>query len=214
MFVMVLLSFLILTAVLWWFFCGKKESFLNPFWMAFCAVISVIIILSSELRSDILAVDNTQITEPLGTLSHKDKIQYLQQKLKQAPNDTDLWFEIGRSYVSQEDYAKASICFDYAFHILEQPTANQYAIKATADYMLNSQQMSVEIQTLLDKALILDEFNHVALRLIASDHFTKYRYQKAINAWQKILASKQTVADKIMIINLINQAKQQILVNS
>lgn len=176
--------------------------------MIFFVVISMIVIFSSGLRPEKFAVNNKVITEPLGPLSYDDKMRYLEDQLKASPNNADLWFEIGQGYLLNGEFNNANICFDYALRLSDEPTANQYAAKATTQYYAHSQIINEEIQTLLNKALELDEYNQAALTLIASDHFVTFRYQKAINAWQKILDSERVDVDRVTIINSINQAKQ------
>jgi formate-dependent nitrite reductase complex subunit NrfG len=205
---MMLLSFVIIAAVLWWFYSRDKATSLNPVWMIFFVVISMIVIFSSGLRPEKFAVNNKVITEPLGPLSYDDKMRYLEDQLKASPNNADLWFEIGQGYLLNGEFNNANICFDYALRLSDEPTANQYAAKATTQYYAHSQIINEEIQTLLNKALELDEYNQAALTLIASDHFVTFRYQKAINAWQKILDSERVDVDRVTIINSINQAKQ------
>lgn len=208
MIIMMLLSFVIIAAVLWWFYSRDKATSLNPVWMIFFVVISMIVIFSSGLRPEKFAVNNKVITEPLGPLSYDDKMRYLEDQLKASPNNADLWFEIGQGYLLNGEFNNANICFDYALRLSDEPTANQYAAKATTQYYAHSQIINEEIQTLLNKALELDEYNQAALTLIASDHFVTFRYQKAINAWQKILDSERVEVDRVTIINSINQAKQ------
>lgn len=208
MIIMMLLSFVIIAAVLWWFYSRDKATSLNPAWMIFFVVISMIVIFSSGLRPEKFAVNNKVITDPLGPLSYDDKMRYLEDQLKVSPNNADLWFEIGQGYLLNSEFNNANICFDYALRLSDEPTANQYAAKATTQYYAHSQIISEEIQTLLNKAVELDEYNQAALTLIASDHFVTFRYQKAINAWQKILDSERVDVDRVTIINSINQAKQ------
>ena len=206
--IMMLASFALIGLVLWWFYSRKNAASLNPAWMIFVVVVCMIVILSSGLKPEKHAVDNKLVTEPLGLLSYEDKMRYLEDQLKASPNDADLWFEIGQGYLLNGELKPANICFGYAIRLTEEPTANQYAAKATAQYYLHSQLIDEEIERLLDKALALDEYNQAALTLIASDHFVTFRYQKAINAWQKILDSERVDVDRVTIINSINQAKQ------
>ncbi|MUK42224.1 heme lyase [Aliivibrio fischeri] len=208
MIITMLLSFVLIGAVLWWFYSRGNATSLNPVWMIFVVVVSVIVVFSSGLRPEKFAVQNELITEPLGPLSYEDKMRYLEDQLKQSPNDAELWFEIGQGYLLNGEFNNANICFGYAIRLTEEPTANQYAAKATTQYYLHSQIMSDEVEELLKKALVLDEYNQAALILIASDHFVTFRYQKAINAWQKILDSERVDVDRVTIINSINEAKQ------
>ncbi|WP_146865583.1 TPR domain-containing protein [Aliivibrio fischeri] len=208
MIITMLLSFVLIGAVLWWFYSRGNAASLNPVWMIFVVVVSVIVVFSSGLRPEKYAVQNELITEPLGPLSYEDKMSYLEDQLKQSPNDAELWFEIGQGYLLNGELNNANICFGYAIRLTEEPTANQYAAKATTQYYLHSQIMSDEVEELLKKALALDEYNQAALTLIASDHFVTFRYQKAINTWQKILDSERVEVDRVTIINSINEAKQ------
>ncbi|MFA1560246.1 heme lyase [Aliivibrio fischeri] len=208
MIITMLLSFVLIGAVLWWFYSRGNAASLNPVWMIFVVVVSVIVVFSSGLRPEKFAVQNELITEPLGPLSYDDKMRYLEDQLKQNPNDAKLWFEIGQGYLLNGELNNANICFGYAIRLTEEPTANQYAAKATTQYYLHSQIIDDEVQELLDKALTLDEYNQAALTLIASDHFVTFRYQKAINTWQKILDSERVDVDRVTIINSINEAKQ------
>ncbi|OCH03029.1 heme lyase (NrfEFG) for insertion of heme into c552, subunit NrfG [Aliivibrio fischeri] len=208
MIITMLLSFVLIGAVLWWFYSRGNAASLNPVWMIFVVVVSVIVVFSSGLRPEKFAVQNELITEPLGPLSYEDKMRYLEDQLKQNPNDAKLWFEIGQGYLLNGELNNANICFGYAIRLTEEPTANQYAAKATTQYYLHSQIMNDEVEELLKKALALDEYNQAALTLIASDHFVTFRYQKAINMWQKILDSERVDVDRVTIINSINEAKQ------
>ncbi|OCH30002.1 heme lyase [Aliivibrio fischeri] len=208
MIITMLLSFVLIGAVLWWFYSRGNAASLNPVWMIFVVVVSVIVVFSSGLRPEKFAVQNELITEPLGPLSYEDKMRYLEDQLKQNPNDAKLWFEIGQGYLLNGELNNANICFGYAIRLTEEPTANQYAAKATTQYYLHSQIMNDEVEELLKKALALDEYNQAALTLIASEHFVTFRYQKAINTWQKILDSERADVDRVTIINSINEAKQ------
>lgn len=208
MIITMLLSFVLIGAVLWWFYSRGNAASLNPVWMIFVVVVSVIVVFSSGLRPEKFAVQNELITEPLGPLSYEDKMRYLEDQLKQNPNDAKLWFEIGQGYLLNGELNNANICFGYAIRLTEEPTANQYAAKATTQYYLHSQIMNDEVEELLKKALALDEYNQAALTLIASDHFVTFRYQKAINTWQKILDYERVDVDRVTIINSINEAKQ------
>lgn len=208
MIIMMLLSFILIGAVLWWFYSRSNAASLNPVWMIFIVVISMIVIFSSGLRPEKFAVNNKAITEPLGPLSYEDKMRHLEDQLKESPNNADLWFKIGQGYLLNGELKPANICFGYAIRLTEEPTANQYAAKATAQYYLHSQLFDEDVKELVEKALALDEYNQAALTLIASDHFVSFRYQKAINAWQKILDSERVDVDRVTIINSINQAKK------
>ncbi|EGA69369.1 putative YfrE protein [Vibrio sinaloensis DSM 21326] len=140
--------------------------------------------------------------------SHSEQIREIQGKLKQDPNQAELWFQLGHGYLNQQDFGSALTCFDYAIRLTESPTASQYAAKATALYYSNKQQLTDEVQQLLALALAEDENNLTALSLIASDHFISFRYQQAIDVWTQMLDSQDQDLDRASIIHSLNLAKQ------
>ncbi|UUM29864.1 TPR domain-containing protein [Vibrio japonicus] len=141
-------------------------------------------------------------------LSHDQQMLEIQGKLKQDPNQADLWFQLGHGYINEQDFTSALTCFDYALRLSEQPTASQLSAKAMVLYYLNKQQMLPAVTELLDQALALDENNLTALSLIASDHFVSSRYQQAIEVWTRMLDSQHQDLDRVSVIHSLNQAKQ------
>ncbi|MEZ9777090.1 tetratricopeptide repeat protein [Vibrio sp. 10N.261.51.A3] len=134
----------------------------------------------------------------------------LQQRLKQDPNQSDLWFKLGGVYMQKGEFDAAFTCYDYAIRLDPQAPSGLYAAKATALYYLSSQAMSDDVNALLDHSMQLDHNDRTALMLIATDHFISMRYQQAIDAWTQILDSNQKGIDRVSIIHSINQAKQMI----
>lgn len=139
--------------------------------------------------------------------SAADIMSELQQKLRMAPNEADLWFQLGQGYLFERDFSAAATCFEYAIRLSESPTANQLAGKASAMYYQNKQRLTPEIEVLLTSVLSMEPNNLVALTLLASDHFISFRYQQAIDLWVQILDSNQPEVDRRKTIDLLNQAK-------
>ncbi len=139
--------------------------------------------------------------------THSEWMAEIQGKLKQNPNEAELWFQLGHGYLNEQDFNSAVTCFDYAIRLSEEPSANQLAAKASALYYVRSQQMTEDVQALLNKALELDKLNITALTLIANDHFISFRYQQAIDVWTQLLDSQQADLDRVAIIQSLNQAK-------
>tara|TARA_Y100001956_G_scaffold71682_1_gene76577 strand:+ start:1378 stop:1932 length:555 start_codon:yes stop_codon:yes gene_type:complete len=146
--------------------------------------------------------------------SYSDQISAIQQKLKQDPNQAELWFQLGHGYLNEQDFNAALTCFDYAIRLSEQPTASQFAAKATAQYYLNNQVIDEGVQQLLDKALEKEAANLTALSLIASDHFISFRYQQAIDTWTAMLDSQDRELDRASVIHSLNLAKQMLANNA
>lgn len=149
-----------------------------------------------------------QVVLERGALSHDQQMLEIQTKLKQDPNQAELWFQLGHGYVNEQDFKSALTCFDYALRLSDEPSASQLAAKATALYYLNKQQMTTAVSDLLQQALALDSTNLTALSLIANDHFVSSRYQQAIDVWMQMLDSQHRDLDRVSIIHSLNQAKQ------
>jgi len=139
--------------------------------------------------------------------THSEWMDSLQQRLKQDPNQAELWFQLGHGYLNNQDFASALTCFDYALRLSDEPTANQMAAKASALYYIKKQRMTDEVRVLLEQALELEPKDLTALALIASDHFISFRYQEAVDAWTLMLNSNSKDLDRESVIRSLNQAK-------
>ncbi|MEZ8099932.1 TPR domain-containing protein [Vibrio bivalvicida] len=142
--------------------------------------------------------------------THQEWMLSLQEQLKQDPNQSELWFQLGHGYLNNQDFSSALTCFDYAVRLSQQPSANQLSAKATALYYVHKQRMTQEVNSLLEQALRLEPNNLTALTLIANDHFISFRYQQAIATWTKILDSNHSELDRESVVRSLNQAKQML----
>lgn len=170
------------------------------------------VILSSILIWTVVKPDmpNKDSSIVAGPQSSQDYVETLQESLRNNPNQSEAWFNIGNVYLAKGEFESALTSFDYAIRLSPQATPNQLTAKATALYYVRSQHMDKEVTQLLDKSLALDEFNEAALMLIASDHFISFRYQEAIFTWTKILDSNRQEIDRVKLINSINHAKSML----
>lgn len=149
-----------------------------------------------------------EFPEPLERATPSDWMNSLQDKLKQDPNQGELWFQLGHGYMNKQEFLAALTCFDYAVRLSDNPSASQLAAKASALYYLEKQVVTEEVQALLNQALTLEPDNLTALALIAGDHFISLRYQQAIDTWTQMLDSNSTELDRVSIIHSLNQAKE------
>lgn len=143
-----------------------------------------------------------------GVFTHQQKMSDIQTKLKQDPNQADLWFQLGHGYLNQQDFQSAFTCFDYAVRLNEKPSASQIAAKATAIYYLENQHITDEVKALFEQSLQLEPDNVTVLTLMASDHFISLRYAQAVAVWTQLLESENPDLDRVSIIHSLNQAKQ------
>ncbi len=152
-----------------------------------------------------------QPTETIESLqTHSEWMTTLQTKLKQDPNQAELWFQLGHGYLDNRDFSSALTCFDYAIRLNNKPSANQLAAKATALYYIKKQIITKEVEELLNQALILEPNNLTALTLIANDHFISFRYQQAVDIWTQLLDSNNPNMDRKSVILSLNQAKEML----
>lgn len=150
-------------------------------------------------KSEDITVSNFNATE---------YVEELQDSLRLNPNQAEVWFQLGGTYVQSGDYHAALTCFDYAIRLSDNVTSGLYSAKASALYYLNAQTINKDVRDMLDLSLALDPNDRTALILIASDHFISSRYEESIVVWNQLLDSNQQGIDRISLIHSINQAKQ------
>ncbi|WP_375750106.1 cytochrome C heme lyase [Vibrio sp. HN007] len=203
------LSAVVLLAVFYIYF-SKNHKLVKPLTLGVAvAGLSCAVWYSTLDQSQELAQAQSKAEEKIAAepKTVKELIEQIENKLREDRNNSELWYELGHGYLSSNRFEEASQCFSYVLRLEESPTASVFSAKATADYYANSQRISKNIQLLLDEALSMDEYNYPALMLIGNDHFISFRYQEAIETWQKILDSERQGLDRSTVINSINRAK-------
>ncbi|MCW8344556.1 hypothetical protein MD535_00750 [Vibrio sp. ZSDZ65] len=168
-------------------------------------VCGISLLVWSQLKSDI-----PELVKPTPFKNGETMMLELQQALKNDPNNSKDWFALGQMYMQTNEFDAAITCFDYSIRLSQNPYAGQYAAIATAKYYSESQTMTPDVLSFLDKALQMDELNDTALLLIASDHFLNSRYADAIVQWTKILDSNRPGIQRAALIEKINQAKSML----
>ncbi len=151
--------------------------------------------------------EQTKVVKLAVPLTIDEIIVEIQDKLREDKNNADLWFQLGQGYFANGEFTNADTCFGYVLRLTDEPSSTVYAAKATALYYLSSQRMTQEVNELLDIALSKDQLNDTALMLIANDHFISFRYDDAIETWQKVLDSERQGIDRVAIINSINRTQ-------
>ncbi|MCG7497133.1 tetratricopeptide repeat protein [Vibrio sp. Of7-15] len=140
--------------------------------------------------------------------AQQERITEIQNEIRKNTQDGDAWYALGHAYMYSGEFENAVIAFDYAIRLSSDPIANLFSAKASALYYVEKQNLTVEVQYLLDKALAVNPNNTTALMLMASDLFMNARYTKAITMWQLLLDSNEPDLDRVAIIHSINRAKQ------
>lgn len=141
------------------------------------------------------------------TQKNQRYIESLQNRLRENPNDGDLWYELGQAYALDNEFSSALICYQNALMVLGEKAAILGAM-ATADYYDKGQKLSAEAKAWLNQALVLDPKESSSLLLLASDAFLNNDYEQAVNYWRKVLDSDNDAINRRAIIQSIEMAKQ------
>ena len=152
-----------------------------------------------------------QQSESDGTTRNERYILNLQNKLRENPNDGDLWFELAQAYALDNDFESALICYHNAEKVLGQ-TAAILGGKATVEYYRHKHQITPEVSALIDKALAKDPNESASRLLLASDAFLRNDFKQAIEQWEKVLNSENQAIDRKELIKSIGMAKQRLAV--
>ena len=134
-------------------------------------------------------------------------IESLQNRLRENPNDGDLWYELGQAYALNNEFNSALISYQNAQVVLGEKAAILGAM-ATADYYDKGQKLSEQAKAWLTKALALDSKESSSLLLLASDAFLHNDYEQAIGYWRRVLDGDNDAINRRAIIQSIEMAKQ------
>ncbi|GGJ05159.1 c-type cytochrome biogenesis protein CcmI [Shewanella hanedai] len=138
----------------------------------------------------------------------QQRLQMMEEQAKAEPENSQLLFSLGHSYISANRYNDAINTFDKAM-VLVGVQAELLGPKATAMYYKANQQMTPAVQAVVDKSLSLDPEDPSTLLLVGMNAFFTAEYQTAIDSWQTILDSERNDVDRSAIINAIDSAKMR-----
>ncbi|MCL2920047.1 c-type cytochrome biogenesis protein CcmI [Shewanella litorisediminis] len=141
------------------------------------------------------------------------RVQMMEMAVQAEPDNSQAWFNLGHAYISANRFDEAVNAFDKVMALVGTH-AELLGPKATALYYKNNQQMSAEIQALIDQSLSLDPQDPSTLLLVGMDSFFTANYQKAIDAWQSILATERTDIDRTALMNAIETARMKMAAES
>ncbi|MBT1446617.1 c-type cytochrome biogenesis protein CcmI [Shewanella sp. JM162201] len=136
------------------------------------------------------------------------RVQMMEMAVQAEPENSQAWFNLGHAYISANRFDEAVNAFDKVIALVGTH-AELLGPKATALYYKNNQQMSPEIQAIIDQSLTLDPKDPSTLLLVGMDAFFGAEYQKAIDAWQTILATDRNDIDRTALINAVESAKMK-----
>ena len=120
-----------------------------------------------------------------GTIRSEAKLQELEEKLAQQPQNPDGWYTLARSYSELQRYPDAVRAYGKLVELVPGE-AHLWANYADVYAMSNKQSLLGEPTRLINKALELDGNNLMALALAGSAAMERGDYAAAIAHWTKL----------------------------
>ena len=119
----------------------------------------------------------------------------IQDKLRQDPNSVENWIKLGDAYMQNDDFDSALVCYSNAEKI-DGPKPTTQGLMAMALYLQAHQQITPQVQQLLNEALAQDPKEVSALSLLAAESLKTRDYSTALDYWQQILDSGNSAVDR------------------
>ena len=119
----------------------------------------------------------------------------IQDKLRQDPNSAENWIKLGDAYMQNNDFDGALVCYGNAEKI-DGPKPTTQGLMAMALYLQANQQITPQVQQLLNEVLAQEPKEISALSLLAAEAFKTRDYSTALDYWQQILDSGNSAVDR------------------
>ena len=185
----------------------KPKTILWPSMMSICLV--AISGYMYQHLGDFQNIGNVQSANPHAGMDAAQimaqRVQMMEAQVKAEPENSQAWFTLGHAYVSANQYDKAIAAFDKVIALVGKQ-AELLGPKATAMYYKAGQQMTPQIQAIIDESLAMDAQDPSTLLLVGMDAFFAADYKKAIASWQAILDSDRADVDRTALMNAIETA--------
>lgn len=177
--------------------------------------ISVIVVISyasfGRYQSAINYAEQLVLQDPFADMDIQQikdqQIIELQDRIRQSPQQAEIWFSLGQLYLYDNQFDNALAAFDKVISLQQGIKAETLAAKATVLYYQANQKITPAVQILLDQTFVLAPLQITATMLLAADHFNQARYQRAIDLWQSLLDSGNPQVNRPALIESINMAK-------
>ncbi|MEH6610599.1 MAG: cytochrome C biogenesis protein [Halioglobus sp.] len=182
-----------------------------PVWV----LLPLVAIVAAGMYYKLGAVQDVVIMEQLEQISADSAPEDMQALMlaietrsEQRPDNLHYVAMLGRYYMGQEDYAKASET--YKELLLAAPNdAQALAYGAQADFLANQRELSDSARMQAERALAVDPQQRTALGLLGMASFEQKSYRAAIEYWQRLLVTEQPgSAGAKMISSVIEMAQQ------
>jgi cytochrome c-type biogenesis protein CcmH len=158
-----------------------------------------------ELARQLRAMDENTPPEQMRNL-----ISAVESRSAQRPQNLHYLALLGRYYMGQEDYARATQTYDaLAEAVPEDAQALAYA--AQAEYLFTGRTLSDRARLRAEQALAADPHQRTALGLLGMASFEQQQYRAAIDYWQRLLAMEAPGSESAqMIAEVIETARQRL----
>lgn len=162
---------------------GDDESLINkvkPKGIAWPMVMSAVILgISGYMYSTLGAYEN--LDQPMANNQPhagmdtaqimSQRVEMMEAQAKAEPDNSQLWFSLGHTYISANRYDDAIKAFDKTMELVGVH-AELLGPKATALYYRSNQQMTPAVQALIDQSLALDDSDPSTLLLVGMNAFS------------------------------------------
>lgn len=158
-----------------------------------------------ELARQLSAMDENTPPEQM-----RELISAVESRSAQRPQNLHYLALLGRYYMGQEDYARATQAYDaLAEAVPEDAQALAYA--AQAEYLFSGRTLSDRARLRAEQALAADPHQRTALGLLGMASFEQQHYRAAIDYWQRLLAMETPGSESAqMIAEVIATARQRV----
>lgn len=139
----------------------------------------------------------------------KQQIATLKQQVTQKPEDSDAWYALGQASVGLGDFDGALKAFDKVIEI-DGEMADLFGAKAQASFYKNNQQITPEVQALIDKALSIDARDPSTNILLGMNAFLNNEYQQAVDYWQQVITDNRPSVNVEALKGALAEAKSRL----
>lgn len=136
-------------------------------------------------------------------------IEQLQQHVSDNPDDSEAWYNLGQTLVMMGAFNGAINAFEQVIRI-EGEHADLLGAIAQASYYRNNQNISPEIQTLIERALALDINDPSTNILMGMHNFIEANYQASITYWQRVIDSGKEGVNVTALQEAVAEAKSRL----
>ena len=132
----------------------------------------------------------------------EDMVLKIQNKIREDVNNPELWAQLGDAYMQNDEFDHALIAYSNAEKI-SGTTPAILGLKATALYYQAGQNITPQIQQIMDQALKQDKNEISVLTLLATETFKNHQPEQSKAYWQQLLDSGNAAVDRRTVIQRI-----------